>query len=37
MTNTTATSVTTQMFRVYIKAPADRIWVSLTSPVLNDK
>ena len=37
MTNSTATSVTTQVFRVYIKTSAERLWEAITSPEWNDK
>ncbi|MEA2126609.1 MAG: hypothetical protein QOI80_3391 [Solirubrobacteraceae bacterium] len=34
---TTAISTTTQVHRVFIKAPADRIWEAITDPAFNSR
>jgi uncharacterized protein YndB with AHSA1/START domain len=37
MSTETQTRLTTQVFEIYIKAPADRIWDAITSPEWNGK
>ena len=37
MTNSIDTSITTQVFRVYIKTTPERLWEAITSPEFNDK
>jgi uncharacterized protein YndB with AHSA1/START domain len=37
MTTTNATTTTTQVFRVYINAPAQKVWDAITDPEWNER